>query len=103
MSRTVSFVAGVTAGVIGGVYLAQTYAEKLPNVEATVKDLLAKAQVAAADLQKLAVAAAASATAAKPVAPVSDSKPAPTTTTTTEVVYETVVEEVIEQPKADTN
>ncbi|KAJ3105072.1 hypothetical protein HDU97_008476 [Phlyctochytrium planicorne] len=91
MSRTVSFIAGATAGVIGGVYLAQTYGEKLPNVQATVQDLIAKAQVAAAQLQKTII----SATASAPAAP-------KTTTTTTETV--TITEEIVlEQPKPDSN
>ncbi|KAJ3206478.1 hypothetical protein HDU67_008152 [Dinochytrium kinnereticum] len=108
MSRTASFVAGVTAGVIGGVYLAQTYTTKLPNVEATVKDLVAKATIALGDLQKTATAAVASATAPAPaktaaapatIAAAVETKVAEVATTVT-----TIVEEVIlEQPKPDTN
>ncbi|KAJ3179206.1 hypothetical protein HK101_010072 [Irineochytrium annulatum] len=78
ISRVVPFVLNVATGVVVGVYLAQTYAEKIPNVEQTARDLYSKAQVLIA----------------------SATKPAEKKETKAEVVEEVVV---VEQPKANTN
>ncbi|KAJ3411783.1 serine palmitoyltransferase component [Chytridiales sp. JEL 0842] len=51
MSRIVSFVAGASAGIVAGVYLAQTYSSQIPNVEAAVKSIVSKAQEAIAAVQ----------------------------------------------------
>ncbi|KAJ3118963.1 hypothetical protein HDU96_005200 [Phlyctochytrium bullatum] len=96
MSRTASFVVGVSAGVVGGIYLAQTYGDKVPNVESTVKDLIGKAQVAFASIQK----SIAAATATAPAAAAPAAEPAKETTVTTTVVEEVVI---VEQPKPNTN